>query len=467
MLVVKLKDIETIRGTTAEWEGRHHTNGVELKEDIINSLPTTLEAVEFKHYRGEHYAVGVKKEDGKTTFLSPKWIKSISDDTLKATRIRDTSPIGRYLAISSTIYFDTSTLTLIEKKDVKLCTECGSVLDTYVGGGLCKKCYVNKYYYRRSYTYKPAPIFTGTQQRSDTDNPIWYGVELEYGINDKFELTKLVKEANHYLKSDSSIAQGSDGGVELVTHPHSFSSLMHKDSWVNGLENIDANTSTSNGCHVHVSRTAFTNDVHYALVYHLMHSMGKVGLIEELGGRSFTNYCSFEQHAVSIHKSTKKVKSGGGRSKWCNEESEHTVEFRFFAGTNKPEVLKRYIQLLDSIIKYTRYHRKSVSVKGWVAYVSKYVRKYKELDSFIKASTLDTSVIPNTIYRTPKIKVYTAAKMPLHLVDNVVGFKTASKTLDTVIYTSFEGKYLFFREQSGGYSDSVNREDILEYTVEV
>ncbi len=230
---------------------------------------------------------------------------------------------------------------------------------------------------------------------------------------------------------------------------------MSKDSWVNSIDKIDCNTSTDNGCHIHVSRTAFIDDKHYALTYHLLHSMAKGGILEEIGGREFTDYCNLDTVPPKIHKHTKTKKEEGSRSMWCNETVENTVEFRFFLTTNDPKQLKRYIQLLDSTIKYTRYHKKTVSFKGLVKYIKKYTSKYKELSKFLEGKT-DVE-IQSVIFKLPKTKKYLPHTIPHLSIGNIVGIKHIGATERAVSSDSvvvYKNK-VTFRDSTDMYSPQV------------
>ena len=466
MLVVQLKSIPNVAKllVSVEEDGKElkHTDGVLFSPPVIDVLRgmETLEVVAFHKYNSK-YAVGIKKADGVVTYISPLWLKSISDGsiTVKPTTC-DTGNMKAYLEFGDML-LNMDTTTLIKREDLKVCGCCGAVIEEDVMLNkvkLCRSCFLDKNFNVKNYSYKPEPEFTGSQIKADIENPIWYGVELEYGLNDKMSLAKAIHGEAIYLKSDSSIESGTDGRAEMVTHPHSFNAIMDKDSWASKLDTIDANSSVRNGCHVHVSRTAFADDKHYALAYYLLYEMGQqdgseLSMLETLGGRAFTNYCQRDVPSDRIHRLTKDGAKSKNRTSWLNENCEHTIEFRFFGGTNKGDELKRYVQLLDATIKYTKYHKKSVSIAGLVSYINKYAKKYAQLDTFLKgnADIISTKVVT---FVEPSRKGFEAAILPYALITDIVSITKTSGTVYSNVSEAFvEGSTLYFRHKG-------NREEV-------
>jgi hypothetical protein len=243
----------------------------------------------------------------------------------------------KYIKVNTNI-LGVEDLKIYKKGELDVCS-CGNVLDVEEFDK-CSNCLVKDNYYIRNYSYKPTPEFQGKQSRQDKDNPIWYGIELEYGIHNKLPIAKLVEKGAIYLKSDTSILRGVEGGCEVVTHPYSFTELMKKDNWISMLPELNVvEHSSDNGCHIHVSKTAWLDDKHYALTYHLLFRLAEQGVLEKLGGREFTSYCRLArkqlQHITKYSKS--KSSNEGDRSVWCNENNVNTVEFRFFSSTKDPK----------------------------------------------------------------------------------------------------------------------------------
>jgi flagellar biosynthesis protein FlhG len=283
MLKAYFKPVEKLTDYLEDYEGTLHTKGVMFVEDRLKECEGN-EVVGVQWYRGNMYGIGVKKDDGGVSYFHPSWFKYIRDTNNnrlifkpKVAYKRD----SRFL-VNSNVVLDVTNVALIKKEDLQLC-ECGTVLDTD-DTELCSSCLIEHFYAVKTYNYKPYPKFKGEQIKADKENPIWYGIELEVGVNKRHTVAKLVKDSNEglYLKSDSSIAVGSEGSVEIVSHPYSFTALMDKDSWVSKIDKLDVNHEPQqNGCHIHVSRTAFVDDNHYALLYHLMYELGDIGLANQ------------------------------------------------------------------------------------------------------------------------------------------------------------------------------------------
>ena len=348
---------------------------------------------------------------------------------------------------------------ILHKDEIAVCNNCGDTLtDSDKNSndeGLCKSCFMDKYTKNKNYSYKPTPEFNGVQQKSDTKYPIWYGIELEIGYNNKLKLAQYMSKYNDvlYLKSDSSITHGTAGGSEIVSHPCSFKYLMDKDNWVSNLSVLDVVDDTeNNGCHIHVSRTAFVDDKHYAMVYHLMTEMGE--WLQTVGGREFTGYCQFDsKETPHIARIKKEGTHCYRRQNWVNDRNSSTVEFRFFASSVDPKQIKRYIQFLDSLIKYTRYHSKMVSVEGWVKYCIKYSNKYTELVSFLQDNT---PPLKRVVYRLPKYKKYTVDTLPFRKQSRVEKIETKDGKVYEVKYTGdieWGSTYLYTSIVGEGHMD--------------
>lgn len=279
--------------------------------------------------------------------------------------------------------YNVSTLEVLE---VILCKCCGKQKILHLDTGYCKECFYEKYIECNNYSYKPTPMFKGKQQSSDKDNPVWYGIELEYSINNTnkfglFNYNHNKVDTKFYLKSDSSIAKpsGCVTTAEVVTHPHSFTELMGC-KWLNDLESIPSidneDTRRRNGCHVHISRTAFVDHKHYAKWYFFLYSLTD-NVLNKIGRRECTEYCKNRKNGNIFTKEN--IYNCETREVVINERNTNTVEVRVFSSTNKPKELKQYIQLLESTLKYTKYASKVLTYDGWFAYINKYSSKYAEL----------------------------------------------------------------------------------------
>ena len=253
-----------------------------------------------------------------------------------------------------------------------------------------------------------------------------------------------------YLKSDSSI-RGSGYNAEIVSHPHSFNKLMSNDSWLNDISNIANTEHDGNGCHIHISRTAFASDKHYSLVYFLMHKM--VNVCTKVGGRALTHHCSLSPSGKVITKSNKR--QGNERALFLNETNYNTIEARFFKGTVKTTNLKAYVQLIESIIKYTKYHSTTVTSNGWFQYISKKSKKYKELLEVLGDITTIEDFEQKVTYREPKLIEVKVKNLRVGEMSNVhkVIYKDGVEYTATNVYIkpSSDGDMLYFYVEDYGY----------------
>lgn len=467
MLTVKLRDLDKVKAKLVEVEedGKKlkHTDGVLFKASIYGELAgmSTIVVKEVNVY-GDNFAFGVVKPNGAITYINPKWVTDLTDGTLtvKAISNKVSEATRTFMDVNASTFLNKDTLALIKKDSVKVCVCCGAPIENDAdlrAAKLCRRCYIDKNFKVHNYSFKPAPDFTGAQLAVDVDNPIWFGVELEYGIHSKMSLLKATKGQKLYFKADTSIKNGDEGGVEVVTHPHSFSNLMGDDSWVNKIGGINCNSSTSNGCHIHVGRTAWATDKHYALTHFLMFEMGNLNvgdrsMLEHIGGRKFTGYCDILQPTEKIHQVKKDGIKNGSRSVWLNENNAATIEFRFFGGTNDPKQVKRYVQLLEAVIKYTKHHAKTVSVNGLVAYVKKYKVKYAELFAFLEANNFNVNA--TVTYTQPKKRDYSINKLPITAVADIISMtvRGATDPITDVSKAYVDGAHIYYSKNNRGHS---------------
>ena len=344
------------------------------------------------------YAYKVQSNTGAKTYIHLDWIASFNGSPTIAHKIVEDT----LLIVSRKYVFNKNTGELLEKSTMPLC-DCGALgtITMHDGGLLCSKCN-DELTMPKNYSYKPDTFeFIGDQLSADKDTPVWYGLEVEVAT-DKTKLGKYMYEHRHgvYLKSDGSI-EGAGHRVEIVSMPHSFNALMHKDSWLSKIDALPTANTKANGCHVHISRTAFKDDKHYALFYFLLHKMNKIAT--KVGGRELTNYCQLKPSG-KVHNKTKDGIGDGSRQVYLNERNKDTVEARFFKSTTNVTNLRAYVQLLESMIKYTRYHATTVTSKGWFEYTTKKSKKYAELLSVL--GDIDISSLDHYItYKEPTIIV--------------------------------------------------------------
>lgn len=295
------------------------------------------------------------------------------------------------------IVYDGQTYTMmLNKSKAKRCSICGC--KTTNEHNYCDSCFVDKFTYINQYSHKPTPTFFGEQIDSDKTNPVWYGIELEHSSKSRNNVAEFAyrynKDERFYFKSDSSIRY-SAFPIEMVTHPHSFKELMSCE-WVNNLHELDvvddAETHEKNGCHVHISSTAFCDDAHYSKWYFFIYSLAN-GILQRIANRELTPYCRAVKYDNIITKTL--APKSYDRLVIINERNTHTKEVRVFSTTIEPKVLKSYIQFLESTIKYSKYAKKSVCYDDYIAYIFKYNTKYQELVDVVNG--IDATKKPRAI----------------------------------------------------------------------
>lgn len=397
MITIKLKkDITDLLEVDEESKAKH-TEYIAPSSDVLAALGTTIK-VEMVTLSSlpttptadmSEEAIDSLKYIADTTLLFKtvnkelihwRWVDKIESENINIPNM-DSS----YIKVSKTYLIEKETGKLVNKADVKMCTNCGKPLDTH-NEILCKACLIKKHFHIQSYSYKPTPIFAGTQTGTLAKTcPAWYGLELEYGLEDNLEMAQLCfeHESELFLKSDSSIEGGSHR-CEMVSHPASFTHLMKSSSWVNKLDRLKAvNRPEKNGCHIHISRTAFKDNKHYAKFKFLIQE--NVPLVELIGGRKLNNYCNIMANKTLMFK-TMKDGTSGDKYALCNEQHKDTIELRFMASSNKPAQVRRYIQYIDSMMKYTAYYGSSASYSGYYTYVTKYKTTYPDIFSILQAN---------------------------------------------------------------------------------
>ncbi len=373
---VTLKTEEEMKESCYETdEGSLGLDGIALDYNVLKDNDfLTAKAVGTYMYDvddNKEYGIVLQSHEGKKTIVHLSWIHKINNTvTLVPKPYKD-----NIYYITRKYLLDLSTNELIDRGTLPVCSCGGLGVVPIEGGYLCQDC-ADTLTKKENYSYRPDFKYIGNQIKADTDNNVWFGLEVEISTDRTKLATYMSKYKDSvYLKDDSSI-RGDKYNVEVVSMPHSFKALMAKDSWIEGMSKLPNKEANENGCHIHLSRTAFVSDKHYSLFYFLLHKMETIST--KVGGRELTDYCRLSPSG-KVHTKENKSSRVRGRSVYLNEQGDPTVEARFFKGTVKSKNLKAYVQYIESILKYTKYNSKSVSVKGWFGYITKKSKKYTEL----------------------------------------------------------------------------------------
>lgn len=394
--ISNLLDVVEIEGVTKKL-----TELVSCAADVEPLLGKTMEAEisisdQFKALVGS-----VSINATQIAYIHPSWIDTIDG---KKCDIGTMFITKANVKINPDYILNTTDGTFVALADLEVCAECGELLDVE-GCHLCSTCLEETHFKVLNYSHVPEYQFFGEQKgKLAKECPAWYGLELEYGLPRKRQMAKLIYDSDEkggnkaiYLKSDSSIS-GGEYRAEMVTHPMSYDYIMNA-KWVDQLATLDAaNCPDTNGCHIHISRTAFKTDKAFNKFKYLLLENTKA--LETVAGRTENPYAQFR--ASDSPRMSTKDKVIDVKRAAINQAHTHTIECRFFASSDKPEQVKRYIQFLDSMIKYTAYHTNTASYEEYIKYVNKYKEKYSIIYDFIQAN-LD-------VFKAGSVEVRTYAK---------------------------------------------------------
>lgn len=463
---IKLRAKSSIVSRCYETEqGELGQDGIRFNYELLKSngfFTSNVTLLKADNVADEQLSYLIQNSVGAKIYVHFDWIGTFNGEpTLIEHKVLDDTMVQ----VTDNFIINPTTTELINKSSLPLCA-CGALGTINLGAGkhICKDCN-DHLTVPRSYSYKPSPYkYVGKQLTKDKETPVWYGLEIEVSTN-KTKLGKFMHKHHGeiYLKSDSSI-RGNNHNVEIVTHPHSFSELMKEGSWLEDISSVPTNDANDNGVHIHISRTAFKDDKHYSLFYFLLHKMHKVAV--KVGGRELTNYCKLMPNGKVHTKKKDSTRGPNGREVFLNESNTDTVEARFFKSTTKTANLKAYIQLLESLVKYTKYHATSVDVNGWFEYITEKSTKYKELVKVV--GTLSTEQLEiNVVYREPIEVLKTLTSFSIEDGKKVSKIKRfdGSFVLGYIYEIYFADSVLYLRDDEG-HNNRVNFSEIETIYVE-
>lgn len=285
------------------------------------------------------------------------------------------------------------------------CACCGQLFrtaDTRVSGGE-RRCWPCSLYDSdeaiRSYGFKPAPIFRDAPDTESTG--LYLGVELEMDRGNAeaaaARISSMYGDDFLYFKYDSSL----DEGCELVTHPMSPEYMMSEEGkrmWrdicgaalAEGMRSHDTSTC---GLHVHVSRDFFGKSG-------TAQEIAELKLIETVD-RLFEPIVYFSRRKreqvnqwacrcdapktdagwVGKAKSVSRY-AKGTRYRAVNVTNPHTIEFRIFRGTLKPNTILATLQFVAGLCHLAK--AKNPSQMGRIGW-------YELCDEIMGACPTDTT----------------------------------------------------------------------------
>ena len=243
------------------------------------------------------------------------------------------------------------------------CCECNNYFsldnhNEHNDNSYCNECYQDIPKFINDYSFKPEPIFYENTQEFNINS--YFGIELEIdnGGKNEYNAEELLDIANNfdellYIKEDGSISDG----MELVSHPCSFEYHSKVFPWQKILktasnQGYESHNAGTCGLHVHVSRTAFTNQE--AGITKLLWIFEKFWdniltfsrRTPEQVQRWAKNYGLEDSPEQLKHKAD----NAGGRYFAINLKNYHTVELRIFRGTLNYNTFLATLQFCNLLI---------------------------------------------------------------------------------------------------------------------
>ncbi|MGY1898338.1 hypothetical protein [Nocardia gipuzkoensis] len=213
------------------------------------------------------------------------------------------------------------------------------------------------------YCYKPDPRFHG-------EGPLFLGLELEiivpgYRYGECASLAAAHLGRLGYLKQDSSIRPT---GFEVVTHPMSYRYAIERFPWplLAALEDLDCETDSTVGLHVHASRDGFDSPAH---IYRWMKLLYRNESAVSTIARRRSHYAPFDLAARARARDTAKGPRhalGLERYQAINPHPRKTLELRVFASSLDAQRVQAALAFTAASIDYTRRLRVTdVRAGGW------------------------------------------------------------------------------------------------------
>jgi len=251
----------------------------------------------------------------------------------------------------------------------------------------------------------PLPYSTNILEHLDVDAPPAtarvYGVELEMEPRAarRADQSGLVSALNgpsgewYILKSDGSLQDG----VEIVSLPLSLAEHQRADRWPALLKPVTARArsgagTTRCGIHVHANRANMSALTLGKILVFINHPENQ-RLVETIAQRSQNSYCRRQDKKLADGQRT-----GADRYQAVNV-TRHTVEFRIFRGSIRPERVMKNVEFVDAVIHYCEdssivaigrdtFHNHRNATAGFVAYVTARKHLYPALYQFMIESNL-------------------------------------------------------------------------------
>jgi hypothetical protein len=228
----------------------------------------------------------------------------------------------------------------------------------------CRKCIGSPV---MGYRFKPAPRFFG-------QGVLYYGIENEYD----FPATTYKKHTDalrmlyaqddlRYFVHDGSL----NFGVEMIFNPMTFDYF----SGIQELLPVEVPNSrgVTAGCHVHMSKDAFTTFHLFKFMNFLTENVKKfhplfqreIGEISPVTGKK---YCEEVPYSA---KELARTRYGNRKYWWINLKNKATIEIRIFKAARKSSELQAIVQSLDALYYYTKDNtQKALTFEGYLDFMN-------------------------------------------------------------------------------------------------
>lgn len=200
------------------------------------------------------------------------------------------------------------------------------------------------------YNYKPKPVFFGK-------GVLYYGIENEFDFREN-NFRKMTDFLREYYKHDTLRYFAHDGslnyGVEMIFNPMTFGYFETIPELI--PPNILNNPGETAGCHVHMTKDAFTTFHLFKFLNFLtQYQMGMypiykrtVGRASPKNGKVYNKPLPYKNAVIA------KQRTGDEKYWWINLKNKETIEIRLFKSASTTNELRAIIQSLDCLYYYTK-----------------------------------------------------------------------------------------------------------------
>lgn len=269
------------------------------------------------------------------------------------------------------------------------------------GVTICRYCTAQKpSSVYNAYNFNPRYLTKYTDNYCNSKNvpELFAGIEIEIecGTTEHERLRKTLSNKHWYFKHDGSLQQG----FEIVTYPMTFDYIRANkevfDTLFDKLKNNNcaADATDTCGMHIHVSKRAI-DKLHLWKMLQFFKRFKKFVLAISQRDKEFIERWAtlkkINKRNISQMAKSKSFHDGSRREKYVaiNLTKGETIEFRIFHGTIKPEVFKKNLEFVESLIEWSRYQpAMKITLTSYFNYLKQNQMKYANLVEFIASNKL-------------------------------------------------------------------------------